>query len=683
MRLKGVRNAPRIIPMAFYMKSVLLALPLLAASLPLHAQEQVIPKPAEIQMMKGKPAVLDSSSAIIVATEDGGFASRARQLQAMLAEGTGLKLPIRTQGNAPKNATNLTIRKDASLASKGEEAYSIQSSPGGIVLSAGSPKGIFYAAQSLIQMMPVIFHDKQADKSSVQWSISDSPFNIVDYPRFSWRALMIDEARHFFGEKAIKQIIDQMALLKMNTLHWHLTDDAGWRIEIKKYPRLTSIGSRRKESEIGTWNSGKSDGKPHEGFYTQEQIKDIVNYAARRNITIVPEIEMPGHASAAAAAYPFLSLKSPGEVPTTFIVNTAFDPTSEKTYAFLSGVLDEVISLFPGNIIHVGGDEVRYDKQWKDVPEIEAFMKKNRMKSLSDVQMYFTNRMSRIIAGKGRRMMGWNEIYGHDVNGDGGGTAGTKLDKNAVIHFWKGNANLAKDAIRDGHEIVNSLHSSTYLDYSYGNIPLDKAYRFEPVFDGLEEQYHGKVKGLGAQMWTEWVDNPDRLHYLIFPRACAYAEVGWTQKDRKDLPDFRKRMRSYGKRMDLMGIKYAKDAVSQITRGDLFNTPKIGAWTPESFSSPEQSFDVTGLVKTPGKYTVTLFYDKGQCAIGIESVALYEGDREISRDTHAGKSGTSKENIQYFLNVPSVKSGASYAVKARFKGDGGNDSYGTVYCETP
>ena len=665
------------------MKAILLTLPALAFLSPLYAQHQIIPKPAEIQVLKGKPAVLDQSSAIVIDTADRGFINRARQLQAMLAEGTGLKLPIQTPKKTSQNATSLIIRKDASLAAKGEEAYSIQSSPQGIILSAANPRGIFYAAQSLIQMMPVVFHQAGTDKSSVQWTISDAPFNIVDYPRFSWRALMIDEARHFFGEKAIKQIIDQMALLKMNTLHWHLTDDVGWRIEIKKYPRLTSVGSKRRESEIGTWNSGKSDGIPHEGFYTQKQIRDIVKYAAQRNITIVPEIEMPGHASAAAVAYPFLSLKTPQEVPTTFIVNTAFDPTSEKTYAFLSDVLDEVISLFPGSIIHVGGDEVRYDKQWKGVPKIEAFMKKNKMNNLSDVQMYFTNRMSGIVAQKGRRMMGWNEIYGHDVNNDGGGKAAGKLDTNAVIHFWKGNTGLAKEAIKAGHEVINSNNGFTYLDYSYGNIPLDKAYRFEPVFDGLEEKYHNKVKGLGAQMWTEWVDNLDRLHYLTFPRTCAYAEVGWTQKDRKDYPDFKKRMQAYGERMDLMGIKYAKDVVSQISKGDLFNTPQIGTWTPESLTAPEHSFDVTKLVKSPGKYTVTLFYDKGACAIGIESVALYEGDREISRDAHAGKSGNNKEKIQYFLEAPSVKPGAVYTVKARFKGDGGNDSYGTVYCEIP
>ena len=531
--------------------------------------------------------------------------------------------------------------------------------------------------------MPSVFHDRTADKSAVRWNISETPFRITDYPRFSWRALMIDEARHFFGEKTIKQIIDQMALLKMNILHWHLTDDTGWRIEIKKYPRLTSIGSKRRESEIGTWNSGKSDGTPHEGFYTQEQIRDIVQYAARRNITIVPEIEMPGHASAAAVAYPFLSLKTPGEVPTTFIVNTAFDPTSEKTYYFLSDVLDEITALFPGRIIHIGGDEVRYDKQWKGVPKIEEFMKKNGMKSYADVQMHFTNRMSGIIAQKGRRMMGWNEIYGHDVNGDGGGKAGAKLDTNAVIQFWKGNTSLAKNAIRDGHDVINSLHTSTYLDYSYGSIPLQKAYGFEPVFPGLEKQYHSRVKGLGAQVWTEWISTPERLHYQAFPRACAFAEVGWTPAGKKDFPDFKKRLKAYSERMDLMGIKFARNVISQIDKSDFFNTPRIGTWTPATLTREEHSFDVTKLVKASGKHTVTLLYDKGAHAIEIESVALYENSREVSRDAHAGRSGAHKENIQYILNAPAPRQGATYTVKANFKGAGGRDSHGTVYFETP
>ncbi len=665
------------------MKFIIPALALSACLPAAFSQEQIIPKPAEITLFTGSPARLTPDSLIITETQDKAFLDQAGQLQQMLSEGTGLPLPLKPAGQASKKAACIVIKKDPALAARGEEAYSIQSSPSGIILSATDARGIFYAGQSLVQMMPSVFHDRTADKSAVRWNISETPFRIMDYPRFSWRALMIDEARHFFGEKTIKQIIDQMALLKMNILHWHLTDDTGWRIEIKKYPRLTSIGSKRRESEIGTWNSGKSDGTPHEGFYTQEQIRDIVQYAARRNITIVPEIEMPGHASAAAVAYPFLSLKTPGEVPTTFIVNTAFDPTSEKTYSFLSDVLDEITALFPGRIIHIGGDEVRYDKQWKGVPEIEEFMKKNGMKSYADVQMHFTNRMSGIIAQKGRRMMGWNEIYGHDVNGDGGGKAGAKLDTNAVIQFWKGNTSLAKNAIRDGHDVINSLHTSTYLDYSYGSIPLQKAYGFEPVFPGLEEQYHSRVRGLGAQVWTEWISTPERLHYQAFPRACAFAEVGWTPAGKKDFPDFKKRLKAYSERMDLMGIKFARNVISQIDKSDFFNTPRIGTWTPATLTREEHSFDVTKLVKASGKHTVTLLYDKGAHAIEIESVALYENSREVSRDAHAGRSGAHKENIQYILNAPEPRQGATYTVKAKFKGDGGRDSHGTVYFETP
>lgn len=665
------------------MKFIIPALALSACLPAAFSQEQIIPKPAEITLFTGSPARLTPDSLIITETQDKAFLDQAGQLQQMLSAGTGLPLPLKPAGQASKKAACIVIKKDPALAARGEEAYSIQSSPSGIILSAADARGIFYAGQSLVQMMPSVFHDRTADKSAVRWNISETPFRIMDYPRFSWRALMIDEARHFFGGKTIKQIIDQMALLKMNILHWHLTDDTGWRIEIKKYPRLTSIGSKRRESEIGTWNSGKSDGTPHEGFYTQEQIRDIVQYAARRNITIVPEIEMPGHASAAAVAYPFLSLKTPGEVPTTFIVNTAFDPTSEKTYAFLSDVLDEITALFPGRIIHIGGDEVRYDKQWKGVPEIEEFMKKNGMKSYADVQMHFTNRMSGIIAQKGRRMMGWNEIYGHDVNGDGGGKAGAKLDTNAVIQFWKGNTGLAKNAIRDGHDVINSLHTSTYLDYSYGSIPLQKAYGFEPVFPGLEEQYQSRVKGLGAQVWTEWISTPERLHYQAFPRACAFAEVGWTPAGKKDFPDFKKRLKAYSERMDLMGIKFARNVISQIDKSDFFNTPRIGTWTPATLTREEHSFDVTKLVKASGKHTVTLLYDKGAHAIEIESVALYENSREVSRDAHAGRSGAHKENIQYILNAPEPRQGATYTVKAKFKGDGGRDSHGTVYFETP
>lgn len=650
----------------------------------LPAQDQIIPKPAELKTGEGASLVLTPGTTIIYKGKNRDIAGRTKQFRSLLAGGTGLEIGLSSKKTPGPG--DIEIFSDASLKDKGEEAYSMRLDKQGVLhIGANTGKGVFYAAQSLFQMLPTEFFDPGTRKASVTWKAADKPFAMVDYPRFSWRALMIDEARHFFGEKTIKQIIDQMAQLKMNVLHWHLTNDGGWRIEIKKYPKLTSIGSKRKDSEIGTWNSGRFAGKPHEGFYTQDQIRDIVRYAAERNITIVPEIEMPGHASAASVAYPYLSLKPLKEVPATFVTNTAFDPTSEKTYQFLSDVLDEVIALFPSKVIHIGGDEVRYNKQWQGEPKIQALMKARGIDSLSGVQMYFTNRMSDIVAKKGRRMMGWNEILGHDVNGDGGGKAASgKLDPNAVIQFWKGGADLAKNAIRQGHDVVNSQHNFTYLDYSYASISLGKAYDFEPIFAGLEPEYHNKVIGLGCQTWTEWISTIEKLHYQTFPRACAFAEVGWTPKEAKDFKDFKMRLGHYGKIMDVQGINYAKDVVTQVSKADFFNTPRAGSWSPDSLKkAADHEWDVTSIVKNPGVYTVTLLYDRGKNGVKINSVALCENGRAISRDNHKGFSGVKKENLQYKLSLPNVRSGARYTIKADLQSDGGTDSHGDVYVDAP
>lgn len=642
-------------------------------------QDEIIPRPVDISYQDGAPFSFNSGATISDQTGDSAYAGRIKQLQQILQNGTGK--PVKING---QSSNTIVIKKDAALKDKGEEAYSITSGDGTLTIAVTDPKGVFYAAQSIGQILgPAFFSDKKAGQGN-NWNLGKKPFRIVDYPRFSWRAVMIDEARHFFGAETIKQVIDQMAQLKMNTLHWHLTNDAGWRIEIKKYPKLTQIGSKRKNSEIGTWGSGKYSGEPHSGFYTQDQIKEIIKYAAQRNITIVPEVCMPGHASAAAAAYPELSLKPLKEVPATFVTNTAFDPTNENTYKFLSDVLDEVIALFPSKVIHIGGDEVRYKEQWEGQPKIEQFMKEKKLSSLGDVHMYFTNRISEMVAKKGRRIMGWNEIFGNDVNNDGGGEVTGKLDPNAIIHFWKGGAQLAKNAIKAGHEVVNSTNGYTYLDYGYGSISLGKAYSFEPVFEGLEEEYHSNVKGLGCQMWTEWVSNVEKMQYQLFPRVCALAEVGWSQKDRRDFTNFKKRMTDYEKVLDNQGIGYAKGVVNEISESDFFNTPKIGTWSPESITEgKELTFDMTPAIQEPGEYTVTFLYTKGAQGVGLKYAALYENGKEIARDTHDAFSGSEKRNIQYKLMIPKIKEGAKYEIKTVIKGDGGNDSRGNIYAQAP
>ncbi len=651
---------------------------------PAMAQDQIIPKPISATVTQGAPVSITKDSVIFVNTQSKPLVKQAQFIQMLIEEGTGMKLElVSTTAKRTRTPQDITLSIETKLKSKGEEAYTLKADQHGIIMSGATTKGVYYAFISFSQMLPVAFYDTAADKSSIEWKASDKYFNIVDAPRFEWRGFMLDEARHFFGVAEVKKILDQMALLKMNVLHWHLTNDAGWRIEIKKYPLLTEIGSKRKESEIGTWKSGKSDGIPHEGFYTQEQIKDVVAYAAARNITIVPEICVPGHFGAAAVAYPELSFKAPAEVPTTFIDNIAIDPTNQKSYDFLSDIYDEIIPLFPSGIVHTGGDEVRHDAQWKGVPEIEAFMKKHKFNALNDVQMYFTNKIVKILKKKGRRAMGWNEIMGFDLNGDGGGTATGTLDRSAIVHFWKGSSELAKKAIREGHEVVNSSAGYTYLDYSYSSISLEKAYHFEPVFGGLTDKEAKRVKGLGCQMWTEWVQTPERLHYQTFPRTVAYAEVGWTAKDKKNYRDFKSRLVKHDERMEVMGISYAKEGVSALSISDFFNTPKVGTWSQADFNGKEMVIDVTNTMTTNGQYIVSFMYTKGGHGIVVRDVALFEGNKEIARDTHEGFSGYEKRNVQYRLKVDQFNDKAKYSLRIKFDNGSKLDSNGNIYMSAP
>ena len=389
---------------------------------------------------------------------------------------------------------------------------------------------------------------------------------IKDGPRFKWRAFMLDEARYFHGEVFVKQMLDQMALLKMNTFHWHLIDDAGWRIEIKKYPLLTKVGAFRADSEIGTWKSGKTSGQPHGGFYTQEQIKDIVAYAKARNINIVPEFEMPGHSSAAIAAYTWLGTAGIAiDVPVKFgRLYDNYDVTKPEVITFMKDVLTEIFELFPSEVIHIGGDEVGYEV-WEKSSSVQKYMKENNIPTPADLQINFTNKISHYIEENGRRMMGWNEILGKNIHTDfaekqADKEAETVLSKNVNVHFWKGDLGLLTDAAKKSYGIVNSLHSSTYLDYNYKSIPLEKAYAFDPIPEGLDAQYHENIYGLGCQMWSEWTPTNADIERQAFPRIAAYAEVGWTSLENKNYNSFKIALKKMQKHWDNLGINYFKDA---------------------------------------------------------------------------------------------------------------------------
>ncbi|PCH78542.1 MAG: glycoside hydrolase family 20 [Flavobacteriaceae bacterium] len=428
------------------------------------------------------------------------------------------------------------------------EAYEMTVDTYSIVISAAGNKGWFYGLQSLRQL---------AHKS-----LQIPTMTVQDSPRFSWRAYMLDESRYFHGEDFVKLMLDQMALLKMNVFHWHLVDDGGWRIEIKKYPRLTTVGSKRRDSEIGTWGSGKFSGEPHEGFYTQKQIKNIVAYAAERNITIVPEFEMPGHSSAAIASYPWLgTLGTDLEVPIRFgRLFDNYDITKPEVITFIHDVLEEIFELFPSKVIHIGGDEVGY-KVWEESKSVQKYMKENNIESPADLQIQFTNSISKFIEKNGRRMMGWNEIMGKNIHHGfaekkNDKEAKTALAKNVVVHFWKGNIDLLTKAAQEGYGIVNSTHSNTYLDYNYKKISLEKAYSFNPIPKDLAVEYHRNVYGLGCQMWSEWTPTNDDVARQTFPRIAAFAEVGWTETNNKDFNSFSKALEQLKKYWATQGINY-------------------------------------------------------------------------------------------------------------------------------
>ncbi|MDO5980193.1 beta-N-acetylhexosaminidase [Flavivirga spongiicola] len=437
------------------------------------------------------------------------------------------------------------------------EAYQLDVTPKQITVKASDAAGYFYGVQSIHQLLSKEVSD---ETKKTKWLVPS--LSITDAPRFKWRAYMLDESRYFHGEEFVKQMLDQMALLKMNVFHWHLVDDAGWRIEIKKYPLLTEIGAFRKDTEIEWWGSGKTSGEPHGGFYTQQQIKDIVAYASERNITVVPEFEMPGHSSAAIAAYTWLGTAGVDiDVPVKFgRLYDNYDVTKPEVIQFIKDVLLEIFEIFPSEVIHIGGDEVGY-KVWEESKPVQKYMKENGIKTPADLQIDFTNKISKFIERNGRRMMGWNEIMGVNIH-EGfkekkhDKAAETELAKNVVVHFWKGNLKLATEAAEKGYGIVNSIHTHTYLDYNYNDISLEKAYKFNPIPKGLDEQYHKNIYGSGCQMWSEWTPtNPD-VERQTFPRIAAYAEVGWTKLEKKDFESFKIALKKLQKYWSSLGINY-------------------------------------------------------------------------------------------------------------------------------
>ena len=505
------------------------------------AEIKIIPFPSNVVPRPGWFR-LDAATRLAANQEN---QQNAKSLRDLLSPATGFYFPA---GDPAASETNTILLELSPEEGYTAEAYSISITPEYIRLSAGSPTGIFYAIQSLRQMLPV---EIESDRpvSGVEWKLPCAEIN--DQPRWRWRGYMLDEARHFQGIETVKKLLDQMALLKLNRFHWHLTDDQGWRIEIRQYPRLTEVGSHRPGTVSGNpFLSRKHDNKPHYGFYSQEEIREVVRYAAERQIMVIPEIEMPGHSSAALAAYPEYSCTGgPIKVETRFgIFPEIYCAGKPATYAFLENVLAEVTDLFPGPYVHIGGDEAP-KRRWRRCPDCQARIHAEGLKDEHALQVYLTNHIAKFLAGLGKRAIFWSDSFDPEI------------DPNAIVQYWIGHKRQVLDSVRQGREMILSPYLSTYLDHTYATLPLKKAFRFDRDFQRITASMDG-ILGFEGLMWGEWLPNYRRVEYQTFPRLAALAETGW-RRDRLPYPDFENRLKHYLRRLEVMDIGYAKLSQAQ------------------------------------------------------------------------------------------------------------------------
>ena len=544
------------------MKKILLFLTLAFATCLAYSQKPVlslVPQPVSVTQGDGY-FVLNADTRIVAMQQS--LDTLAKQLALRISHATGYKTSSRVQllKMVPRNTIAIALSPASSLPAEG---YELEVSSNNILLRGSTPAGIFYGIQTLLQLFPKEI--ESASPTTAKWQVP--VVKISDHPRFGWRGIMLDVSRHFFSKQDVKTFIDNMARYKFNLLHWHLTDDQGWRIEIKSLPKLTSVGAWRvdKTGTFGKFSAPTPDEpRTYGGFYTQDDIRESVQYAKARNINILPEIEVPGHSMAAVASYPELSC-----TPGTYSVNSgeqfmiwpsgghfyglidnSLCPANEKVYAFMDKVITEVAQLFPFEYIHIGGDETARNF-WEKSEAIKELMQREKLKDLDEVQSYFIKRMEKIINARGKKMIGWDEIL------QGG------LAPNAAVMSWR-NMKHGAIAAKQGHQVVMTPTEFAYLDYMqsdvvmeppvYASLRLKKTYQFEPVPDSVDPSM---VKGGQGNLWTEQVYNLRQAQYMVWPRGMAIAEILWSPKEKRNWNGFVTRIEAQFPRLDVAKIKYA------------------------------------------------------------------------------------------------------------------------------
>ena len=508
------------------------------------ADYNVIPLPQEVTLTQKGAFVLTGATPIVYPEGDEQLKNDAQFLSDYIADVTALRLT--TTSAKVKNAITLRLNKKV----QGKEGYIITVDKKGVVIEGATAAGVFYGVQTLRKSIPV-------DKSLTEVTLPGVV--LKDAPRFGYRGVMLDCARHYFPVKFVKQFIDLIAMHNMNVFHWHLTDDQGWRIEVKKYPDLAKIGSVREKTVLGH-NSDVFDDTPYGGYYTQEEAREIVKYAADRFITVIPEIDMPGHMIAALAAYPDMGCTGgPYKVCQIWgVMPDVLCLGNEKTYQFCEDVLSEMMDIFPSEYIHLGGDETP-NVRWKECPKCKALMAKENL-TPGKLQGYFTNRIEKFVNSKGRRIIGWDEILDGDIN------------QSATIMSWRGTAPGARGA-KMGHDVIMSPSSHVYFDYYQtrqgesqweeplligGNLPIERTYSLEPVPEGADAETASHIIGVQGNLWTEYIAGPSLAEYQVLPRMGALSEVQWRPQGQKDFENYKVRQTKMLKLYDAYGLVYAK-----------------------------------------------------------------------------------------------------------------------------
>ena len=624
----------------------------------------IIPQPVLLQTNAGiftlcapSPDAGAPTEAKVRIFTDAASRDSGNYLSSLLSKSTGQRFAVLPATNSAAVSGGILLTTAGALTNLGSQGYELTVATNSVVVRAPASAGVFYGVQTLLQLLPPQILSP-VPVTNVAWT---APCVYVqDQPRFSWRGWMLDVSRHFFNKDEVKRMLDAMALHKLNVFHWHLSDDQGFRIEILKYPLLTQTGAWRNTGmgwslnpkSSTAWNAAGQYG----GFYTQADIREVVAYAAQRHITIVPEIDMPGHSGAILSVYPqYGPSGSDIDSPATAI-------------PFLEDILTELMQLFPGQYIHTGGDEVN-GAPWLSNPPDVTLMKQLNLTTASAYQHWFSAQIANFLQAHGRTMIGWSEI-------EYGGVLG-----NSACMDWLNNESTA--VAQAGQGVVRSPTSNCYFDYTEysgntwsleppsigGSLPLSTVYGFEPMPGGLTGAATNNILGAQGNTWCEYIPSMRNVQFKTFPRLAALAEVNWTPAALKNYSDFTNRLATDEQRLAQMGVNYNSGS-----------EPQAGVWTASTTPASYTNFDldITSLVTGP-EVDASFDNTSGTNALSIAWVALLQNGVEIDRDTHAGTAVSSTSMASYVLRMPAVKPGATYTLRANIQGSGGTNSAGVVY----